>query len=283
MKKNIEQRADLAALTKKEKIALDFLIKNQGTACLMTSNEIGRELGIGASSVVRLSAKLGFENFTAMRKALHNQVLGSGQPAPEQIPYEKLADTEHLSEPELLEAYTRNVENHIRVDSNRETEAKLQSVAGAILKAQRVFVVGFRACAGFAGAFVTMLTCCRANVFSVGRDQPLVDQLMGLTSKDLLIAFSFHRYSKDTFFAAQMARDMNASVAVMTDSFTAPLAEYADIVVINSVDNFSFFNAYTSLVMNMEKIVLLVGHKSIKDTRKRLADMERYLDKTNQY
>lgn len=278
----IEQRAKLASLTKKEKLAFDYLLKNLNKACFLTSNEIGRELGMGASSVVRLSAKLGFDNFTEMRKWLQAGAAAAASAPAEVVPYEKLADTKGLPEPELLEAYTANVLNHIRADSSAGTEAKLSQAAEAILKAERVFVVGFRACAGLASTFVTMLSCCRSNVFLAGQ-QPLVDQLVGLTQKDLLIALSFHRYSRDTFFAAQMAGEMKAGVVVMTDSYAAPLAEYADTVVISGVENFSFFNTYVSQMMNMEKIALLVGHRSVKNTRKRLSDMEHYLDKTNQY
>lgn len=283
MKTSIEQKATLAALTKKEKVALDFIIKNLSSACFMTANEIGRQLGIGASSVVRLSAKLGFDSYTAMRKELQNEIPGVKSKPRELVPHERMRNNSHLSDREILDAYNLKVIQHIKMDMNQAAEAKISAIADAVLKAERVFIVGFRACAGLASTFTTMLTCSRANVFQVGLQQPLVDQMMGLGNKDLLIAISCRRYSKDTFFAAQMAKDMKARIVVMTDSFTAPLAEYADIVQISTVGNFSFFNDYTSLVMNMEKVVLLVGHRSQKDTQKRLKSMEHYLDKTNQY
>lgn len=278
----LEQQINLIELTKKEKLVADYLLKNIETACFESSNEIAKRLNIGASSVVRLSKKLGFENYSALRRELQSEANGSALKGIISAPYEKLDDYGHLSDMELLNTYTQNIMEHIRTDSKKGTECKLIEAADAILKAKRVFVVGHRACAGFASSFVTMLACCRPDVFVAG-NRPLVDQLIDLTPDDLLIAVSFSRYSKDTIFAVKMASDSGCKIISLTDHYTAPIAGYSDIVIINNVDNFSFFNTYTSCVMNMEKIVLLISHRSKEKTQNRLKEMERYLEITNQY
>lgn len=284
MEKSIEQRATLAALTKKEKQALDYIVKHQKEACFLSTNEIGQKLGMGGSSVVRLAKKLGYANYGEMRRQMQNEIAPADGPAWQQpAPYKKIDDNRGLADRELLAAYTQKIIGHIYADANENTEQKLSQMADAILAARRVYVAGFRACAGFAASFVTMLGCCRGSVLQVGHGQQVVDVLADFGKEDLLIVLSFSRYSKDAFFAAQMAKNLGGHVAVMTDSLTAPLAEYADLVVLNSVENFSFFNAYTSFVMNMEKTALLVSHRSMDKTQKRLAKMEEYLEKTNQY
>lgn len=280
----LEERAASAALTRREKLALDYILKNKRTCCLMTSGEIADQLSIGASTVVRLSGRLGFESFAAMRKELQREVVGrpaAGEGEP--IPYEKMRDYGHLSEEELLSVFSRKVQSHIQSDAGEETGRRLMDAAARIGAARRVYVAGFRSCAGFASFFATLLSALRPDVVLLGQYPSLADQLADMAGEDVLVALSFSRYSKSALFTAQAAREAGCPVIAMTDSYVSPIAEGAALTVIHSVENFTYFNSYASLAVNLEKIALLVSHKSRDRAEERLKKLEGLLSRTGGY
>lgn len=260
------------------------MLKNKKQACFLTSNEIAENLGVSASTVIRLSKKLGFDNFTTFKKTFQReQAERYCDSIPMEIPYEKIKQYENLTDSELIAALRQNILGNIKKDISNESNSTFIEAAEIITKAKRVFIVGFRTCSGFASSFGVMLSCIRPGVLVIGNHQPLVDCLIDLTDEDVMIAISFKRYSSDTTFAVEMAKDAGCKVIAMTDSYTAPIGQGAEKVIVNSIENVSFFNSYTSFIMNMETIIALVSKRNKELNESRLMKMEDYLERTGQY
>ncbi|MFQ7585418.1 MAG: MurR/RpiR family transcriptional regulator, partial [[Clostridium] symbiosum] len=65
--------------------------------------------------------------------------------------------------------------------------------------------------------------------------------------------------------------------------YTSPLCSGAEAVILNSTENLSFYNSYTTLVMAMEVLLGLVSKKNKSQNEERLIKMEEYLRETGQY
>ena len=284
MKTTIENSSCKSDLTNKDKIILDYILRNKKTACFLTSNEIAELLNVSPSSVVRLSKKIGFENFSTFKKALQMEI-AEQDPSLDinEIPYEKIEQYDKLSDIELIRAFRQNVLKNITTDISSKEDKKFIESANIISKAKRVFIVGYRACAGLASTFGIMLSCIRPDVFVLNNNGPIVDRLIDLEKNDVIVAISFNRYSGNTKFAVQMARDAGAKIISFTDFYTSPIAQGVDQVIINSVENFSFYNSYASSMMNIETIVALVSRKNMAGNKKRLMKMETYLEQNGEY
>ena len=284
MKTTIENSSYKSDLTNKDKIILDYILRNKKTACFLTSNEIAELLNVSPSSVVRLSKKIGFENFSAFKKALQMEI-AEQEPSLDanEIPYEKIEQYDKLSDIKLIKAFRQNVLKNITADISSKEDKKFIESADIISKAKRVFIVGYRTCAGLASTFGIMLSCIRPDVFVLNNNGPIVDRLIDLGKNDVVVAISFNRYSGNTKFAVQIARDAGAKIISFTDFYTSPIAQGVDKVIINSVENFSFYNSYASSMMNIETIVALVSKKNIAANKKRLMKMETYLEQNGEY
>lgn len=272
-----------AKLTPKDKIVLDYILRNREKACFMTSTEIAGLLGVSPSSVVRVSSKLGFENFSHFKRALQEELAESRKKEKSLIPYEKIKTYESLSEDEMIAVFKANVLRNIENDQSTADYAAYRKAAGLISGADRVFIVGYRACAGFAASFGVMLGCVRPGVYVVNGSQPLVDSLVDLTQRDTVIGVSFERYSSDTVFAVNMAKRSGSHIVALTDKYSSPLCCGAEAVILNSTDNISFYNSYTTLIMAMEVLLGLVSKKNKRQNEERLIKMEEYLRETGQY
>ena len=69
----------------------------------------------------------------------------------------------------------------------------------------------------------------------------------------------------------------------LTDKYTSPLCSGDEAVILNSTENLSFYNSYTTLVMAMEVLLGLVSKKNKSQNEERLIKMEEYLRETGQY
>lgn len=277
-----EERAANASLGEKDKKIFDFMIRNRRSACYLTSNEIAAELDASPSSVVRLAKKLGYENFAAMRRALQKET-AEEEPWSAMVPHEKIKLYENLPDREILAAYSANIMKNLTIDAGADTGQKIIDAAGMILKARRVYIAGFRSCAGFARSAAVMLSCIRPGVSVPGAERPLVDSLIDMQPDDVMIVISFSRYSSDAALAARMAQDAGAPVIAMTDSYAAPVADGAAKVIISSSGSMGFFDSYISFMANMEKILILVSKHAKEGNKERLEKMEHYLKETGQY
>ena len=124
---------------------------------------------------------------------------------------------------------------------------------------------------------------CVRGLMSVNGSRPLVDSLVDLTKNDTVIGLSYERYSSDTVFALSIAKKAGSHIVALTDKYTSPLCSGAEAVILNSTENLSFYNSYTTLVMAMEVLLGLVSKKNKSQNEERLIKMEEYLRETGQY
>lgn len=284
MADRVESRILGAKLTPKDKIILEYILNNRETSCFFTAAEIARALGVSPSSVVRSSAKLGYESFSLFKRALQEELAEDRmQKMKEPIPYEKIKNYSDLSEEDLISIMKGNALRNLECDQATADYAGYKKASALISQAERVFIVGFRACAGFASSFGVMLSLVRPAVYVVSGSQPMIDLLVDLSEKDVVIGLSYERYSSDTVFAVNMAKRLGSHIIALTDKYTSPICPGADAVILNSTENVSFYNSYVSLVMTMEVLVGLVSRKNKEQNEERLIKMEEYLRETGQY
>ena len=279
----MEDRLAGARLTRTDRLVLDFILKNKGEACFMTAAEIAEILGVSPSSVIRVSARLGFENFTGFKRELQKELAKDREGKRKRVPYEKIKDYDSLTEEELISVLKENALRNLEADQKTDDYESYQKAASIISSAHRVYIVGFRACGGFASSLGIMLGCIRPDVYVVSGGEPVIDRLADLTGRDVVIAISFERYSSSTVFAVNMARDAGSRVIALTDRVTSPVSRGADAVIYNSCSGISFYNSYVSFVMAMEVLTGLVSRRCRDQNEKRLMKMEHYLKKTGQY
>ena len=283
MKMILEERAAAAAgLTEGDKKALDFIVANKKNACFMSSYDIAERIGTSPSTVVRLSKKLGYGNFSAFRRALQAEVAGAeGATLAERSAKRMPMNAEN--DYSALACYTENLMETIAAGATVENDRRLVEAADIIAAARKVYIMGFRACAGFAASAAVQLSCLRAGVVTPGECRPLVDQLIDLSPEDAMIVISFAHYSSDASLAAQMAREAGCPVVAMTDSFAAPPARGAAAVILSRSSGAGYLDSHIGYLANMEKLLLLAARRLTKQSAERRERLEKYLQRTGKF
>ena len=112
----------------------------------------------------------------------------------------------------------------------------------------RVRVLGLRQAAPLAGYAALYLNLCLPAVRPLATQGPLFleDQLLWVDERDVLLAFTFRRYSVAAAKALRVFRERGAKVVLITDSASAPAARWADQVLVAQCSSASPFDSYTA-------------------------------------
>jgi DNA-binding MurR/RpiR family transcriptional regulator len=124
-------------------------------------------------------------------------------------------------------------------------------------QAQTLYVIGMRR--SFPVASYLAYSCLR-----VGKRTVLVDgvgglgaqQLQGITSKDMMIAISYHPYAEETITAAQTAVAEGAKVLAISDSAVSPIAKVATQVLQVRESEVRSFRSLTTSICLAEALVI---------------------------
>lgn len=280
----IEERGYSANFTKIEQIIFEFIINNKERACFLTVSDIAQELNIGDTSVIRLAKTLGFNSFGQFKKALQSEVAEKNQQRSiGNIPYEKIKNVNALKIDELANVVRENYIKKAEKDLNANHDKKYMDIVHLLLHGNNKYVAGFRNSSGMAEYFSTILSHILPHVRSVNKIGGFEDDLIDLTPDDIVVIFSFPRYSQNALMVLEMAKDVGCKIIVFTDKLTSPLANGANKVVVNDVDSLSFANSFSSVMLSIEIITTLVSKLNEKQGAERLKHLDCYLDRTGQY
>ena len=109
------------------------------------------------------------------------------------------------------------------------------------------------------------------------------EQMFSIGKDDVMIAFSFPRYSSKMVSAVKYAKQNGAKVVVFTDSETSPLAEYATEVLIAQSDMASFMDSFVAPISIINAIIVEITGKREKEITERFDKLERVWDEYEVY
>jgi DNA-binding MurR/RpiR family transcriptional regulator len=150
-------------------------------------------------------------------------------------------------------------------------------VARKIGGARTVYVLGL----GMSSSLAAMLTlhlqpfCQHVVEMAAGGTEVAAGQLVHIRRGDVLVVFSFPRYSSDVMRLAQFARSQRATVVAITDNPSAPMVPLADHVLYASGAHGVLPSSMVAAVSVIEALVvsLMVSNKANVRKAARLSEV----------
>ena len=109
------------------------------------------------------------------------------------------------------------------------------------------------------------------------------EQMFSIGEKDVLIAFSFPRYSSKMVSAVKYANQNGANVVVFTDSEISPLAEYATSLITAQSDMASFMDSLVAPISIINAIIVEITRRREKEITERFDKLEKVWDEYEVY
>lgn len=260
----------ISSLTDSQRKVADYILKNAVEVAFLTIDQLSGVAKTSTSTIMRLAFSLGYSGYAHFQKDL--QELLRNRVAPSTRLHTATMD---LGRDDLLAHVAEKQIHNIQETVSMISEEVLGKVLNAILSARSIYCFGLRGQYSVAHYLAHGLNRALGNseVLSMGQGD-LPEKILRMNESDVLITITLPRYQRIVVDVAKAAKDRGVKVISMTDGYSAPIAQYTDILMPVSFVSLAFHNSIFGGMLLAEYIITSVALKQSHVTKNRLMEAE---------
>ena len=269
-----------ATFSKGQRLIAKYITEEYDKAAFMTANRLGKNVGVSESTVVRFAVELGFDGYPSMQKAMQEMVLNRLT----SVQRIEVANN-RIGDQDVISMVVQSDIEKLRQTEETISRAEFNAAVNAVLGAKRVYILGVRSAAPLANFLGYYLNYMFNNVHVItgcGTSE-MFEKIVGVNSDDVVIAFSFPRYSSATTKGAQYCRSTGATVIGITDQRTSPLGSTCDHVLLAKSDMVSVVDSLVAPMSLINALIIAIGIKKQDEIKTNFEHLEDIWDKYDVY
>lgn len=266
--------------SKGQRLIAKYITEDYDKAAFMTANRLGKTVGVSESTVVRFAVELGFDGYPSMQKAMQEMVLNRLT----SVQRIEVANN-RIGDQDVVSMVMQSDMEKLRQTGETLSREEFNAAVNAILNAKRVYILGVRSAAPLAEFLGYYLNYMFNNVHTVtgcGTSE-MFEKIVGMDNRDVVIAFSFPRYSSATTKGAQYARSTGATVIGITDNRESPLGQSSDHVLCAKSDMVSLVDSLVAPLSVVNALIVAIASRRQKELQRTFESLERIWDQYNVY
>ena len=246
--------------SKGQRVLASYITESYDKAAFMTASKLGKTVGVSESTVVRFAIELGYDGYPSMQKAMQEMVLNRLTSVQRiEVANDRIGNQDVVSM--VLQADA----DKLRQTAELVNRDDFKKAVNVIRNARRIFILGARSAAplaNFLGYYLDFMFN-NVRIITASGASEVFEKLIGVSSQDVVIAFSFPRYSAATVKGAQYCRSAGAPVIGFTDSRLSPLGQHSDLVIVAKSDMVSLVDTLVAplSVVNALIVALAAGQE----------------------
>lgn len=273
-------QAKAPTFSKGQRAIAKYITESYDKAAFMTASKLGKTVGVSESTVVRFAVELGYDGYPTMQKAMQEMVLNRLTNVQRiEVANDRIGDQDVVS-----------MVLHSDMEKLRQTGDVLDRDAfrasvSAVLKAKRIFIMGVRSAAplaSFLGHYLSYMFY-DVNVVTSAASSEMFEKIVSIDSEDVVIAFSFPRYSTATIKGVQYCRSVGATVIGVTDTKLSPLARHCDRLLLCKSDMVSLVDSLVAPMSVVNALIVALASKREPELAKTFNALERVWEEYNVY
>lgn len=251
---------NIASFSKGQRTLAKYITESYDKAAFMTASRLGKAVGVSESTVVRFAVELGYNGYPEMQKAMQDMVLNRLT----SVQRIEVA-SDRLGNQDVVTSVLQSDADKLRQTAEILDRGEFRAAVQAILNGKRIYVLGARSAAPLASFLGYYLQFMFRNVHlvTVSGCSEMFEKVIDIDADDVVVAFSFPRYSAATAKGAQYCRSVGAKVIGITDSRLSPLGENSDYVLQAKSDMVSLVDSIVAplSVVNALLVALASGRE----------------------
>lgn len=267
-------------LSKGHKKLANAVLNDYDKIAYMTASKLGLRVGVSESTVVRFAFVLGYDGYSSFQRAVQELV------KIKLTPNQRIEITkQRMGKGDILENVMHSDIAKIRYTLDHIDRDAFYNAVDSILEAKNIYVIGARSSEPVAKILQYNLSLIFDNVkfVSATSGAEVFEQMFSLNEKDVLIAFSFPRYSSRVVKSIKFAASKAAKTIAITDSAVSPLTEYATYTLLAQSDMASFMDSLVAPISIINAIIVEITRRCEKDITNRFDTLEKIWDEYDVY
>lgn len=238
--------------TSSQRTVANYISANYATIPFQTLSDIAECTGVSETSIFLFCKELGFNGFSDFKRAVTTYV-NNFLPLNNRLSSTAANLCEEDAPAEIARCDAENVEATLSNPANLEAIPKLITLLD---QARNIFTIGGRSSSFFASFLAFKLRQQNLFVHNVSFEHgEFIDEAMQIGPNDLVIVFSFPRYTKSIVLLTKKLKAIGASIALITSEKLSPCSEYSDLVLSCRTVSYSYVASYTAVLTIINTIL----------------------------
>lgn len=261
---------NFSKLSKSQKLIAEYIMANYDKAAFMTAAKLGEVVGVSESTVVRFANTLGYDGYRDLQNDLHELVKNKLTTVQRISLTNDYTNKENLSK----RVFKKDIANISKTFDELDYD-NFEKAVETILNGERVYVLGLRSSSFLAGYLGFYLNFILNNVKVVtAGPSDVFEQMLKVTSNDVVIGISYPRYSTRTLDALNYVKGKDCKVIGITDSILSPAAQISDITLIANSNMVSFVDSLVAPMSLINALIIAIGMEKREDITNYFEDLE---------
>lgn len=264
-------KKSMPKLSKGQKLIANYILEHYEKAVFLTAAKLGTIVGVSESTVVRFANELGYDGYPKFQEALE-ELVKSKLTAMQRLE----VTTDRIDMDHVLKSVLQTDQEKIAYTIEQIDEKTFEQAIDKIIKADTIYILGVRSCAGLASflGFYFNIIFPRVKVINTNSISEIFEIMHHISDKDVIIGISFPRYSKRILKALEYARTKQAGVIAITDSYISPIAQFAQHTLIGRSEMVSFVDSLVAPLSIINAIIVAVSLRKKDEISANLDNLE---------
>ncbi len=258
-------------MSKGHKAVATYITEHYDQAVFMTAAQLGNEVGVSESTVVRFAAAIGYDGYPEFQRVLEEWVKDKfSSVAKVGAKYGKSSQSEILQS--VLSADIEKISDTLEYLD----PVAFETAVDTLLEAETVYIIGLRSCEPLAEFLSFYLQMIRGNIVLLRSTSTteVFEQMIRISDRDAIVGISFPRYSMRTLKAMEFANDRNAKVIAITDTVHSPMNLYSSCNLLARSDMVSIVDSLVAPLSLINAIVVAMCLKCPEEVKHNLENLE---------
>ena len=257
-----------------------FITEYYDKAAFMTASRLGKAVGISESTVVRFAVELGYDGYPSMQKAMQEMVLNRLTSVQRiGVANDRIGDQDVLST--VLQADA----DKLRQTNDTMDRESFHAAVQAILGARRIYLLGVRSASvlvNFLGYYLNYMFD-NVHMITASGTSEVFEKLVNVSQEDVVIAFSFPRYSASTVKGVQYCHSVGAKIVGLTNSNLSPLGQVSDYVLVAKSDMVSLIDSLVAPLSVVNALIVALAAGRDQELEKTFNTLEKVWEEYHVY
>ena len=257
-----------------------YITESYDKAAFMTASRLGQTVGISESTVVRFAVELGYDGYPSMQKAMQEMVLNR------LTSVQRMGVTnDRIGNQDVLTTVLQSDAEKLRQTNDTVSRADFNASVQAILNARRIYILGVRSASvlvNFMGYYMNYMFD-NVHIVTTSGASEIFEKLVNVTCDDVVIAFSFPRYSAATVKGVQYCRSVGAKIIGITNSQLSPLGQISDHVLVAKSDMVSLVDSLVAPLSVVNALIVALAASREQAMEKTFDTLEKVWEEYHVY